>query len=145
MSRDKSNRRTETRPPVSRPTIDFGANSRSITGSADDQMPKGGLEPPHPCEYCALNAARLPVSPLRQIIICGGTVPSPLRKYTPVPPKSKPGVGTISHPLRRQSPLPQRDSSLILTMVSTLFDLLLCEDSCETAASLSCNSARMAC
>ncbi len=30
-------------------------------------MPKGGLEPPLPCENCALNAARLPVSPLRHL------------------------------------------------------------------------------
>jgi hypothetical protein len=28
-------------------------------------MPKGGFEPPLPCENCALNAARLPISPLR--------------------------------------------------------------------------------
>jgi hypothetical protein len=28
-------------------------------------MPKGGLEPPHPFEYNALNVACLPISPLR--------------------------------------------------------------------------------
>lgn len=28
-------------------------------------MPKGGLEPPRPYGHCALNAARLPVPPLR--------------------------------------------------------------------------------
>ena len=32
-------------------------------------MPKGGLEPPRPCEHCALNAARLPVSPLRHLLV----------------------------------------------------------------------------
>ena len=30
------------------------------------KLPKGGLEPPHPCGYCALNAARLPIPPLRR-------------------------------------------------------------------------------
>src|SRR6476661_9863625 len=29
-------------------------------------MPKGGLEPPRACAHCALNAARLPVPPLRR-------------------------------------------------------------------------------
>ncbi len=29
-------------------------------------VPKGGLEPPHPCEYMDLNHARLPIPPLRQ-------------------------------------------------------------------------------
>ena len=28
-------------------------------------VPKGGLEPPRDCSHCALNAARLPVPPLR--------------------------------------------------------------------------------
>ena len=28
-------------------------------------VPKGGLEPPQDCSHCALNAARLPVPPLR--------------------------------------------------------------------------------
>ena len=28
-------------------------------------VPKGGLEPPHPCEYMDLNHARLPIPPLR--------------------------------------------------------------------------------
>jgi hypothetical protein len=30
------------------------------------RVPKGGLEPPRACAHCALNAARLPVPPLRQ-------------------------------------------------------------------------------
>ena len=29
-------------------------------------MPKGGFEPPRACAHCALNAARLPVPPLRR-------------------------------------------------------------------------------
>jgi hypothetical protein len=29
-------------------------------------VPKGGLEPPHPCGYMDLNHARLPIPPLRQ-------------------------------------------------------------------------------
>ena len=29
-------------------------------------MPKGGLEPPRACAHCALNAARLPIPPLRR-------------------------------------------------------------------------------
>src|SRR3954469_21725600 len=33
------------------------------------RVPKGGLEPPHPFEYNALNVACLPVSPLRQIFL----------------------------------------------------------------------------
>ena len=32
-------------------------------------MPKGGLEPPHPCEYMDLNHARLPIPPLRHGVI----------------------------------------------------------------------------
>src|SRR6266550_4628152 len=31
-------------------------------------MPKGGLEPPRPCEHNALNVACLPISPLRLFI-----------------------------------------------------------------------------
>ena len=31
-------------------------------------MPKGGLEPPHPCEYMDLNHARLPIPPLRHTL-----------------------------------------------------------------------------
>jgi hypothetical protein len=31
-----------------------------------DLVPKGGLEPPHPCEYMDLNHARLPIPPLRR-------------------------------------------------------------------------------
>ncbi len=35
------------------------------------KMPKAGFEPARPCGHCALNAARLPVPPLRhQNIIC---------------------------------------------------------------------------
>src|SRR6266478_1874270 len=34
-------------------------------------VPKGGLEPPHPCEYMDLNHARLPIPPLRQSLIPG--------------------------------------------------------------------------
>jgi hypothetical protein len=30
-----------------------------------NMVPKGGLEPPRDCSHCALNAARLPVPPLR--------------------------------------------------------------------------------
>src|SRR5256712_11630921 len=30
-------------------------------------MPKGGLEPPRACAHCALNAARLPIPPLRPV------------------------------------------------------------------------------
>src|ERR1700679_2647753 len=33
--------------------------------SFEDLVPKGGLEPPHPCEYMDLNHARLPIPPLR--------------------------------------------------------------------------------
>src|SRR6185437_16318038 len=32
-------------------------------------VPKGGLEPPHPCEYMDLNHARLPIPPLRHGIV----------------------------------------------------------------------------
>jgi hypothetical protein len=32
----------------------------------DTLVPKGGLEPPHPCEYMDLNHARLPIPPLRR-------------------------------------------------------------------------------
>ena len=32
-------------------------------------MPKKGLEPPHPCEYMDLNHARLPIPPLRLILL----------------------------------------------------------------------------
>ena len=32
-------------------------------------MPKGGLEPPHPCEYMDLNHARLPIPPLRHGVL----------------------------------------------------------------------------
>lgn len=32
---------------------------------AEKLVPKGGLEPPHPCEYMDLNHARLPIPPLR--------------------------------------------------------------------------------
>jgi hypothetical protein len=31
-------------------------------------VPKGGLEPPHPCEYMDLNHARLPIPPLRRCV-----------------------------------------------------------------------------
>jgi len=31
-------------------------------------VPKGGLEPPHPCEYMDLNHARLPIPPLRHCL-----------------------------------------------------------------------------
>ena len=31
----------------------------------ENLVPKGGLEPPHPCEYMDLNHARLPIPPLR--------------------------------------------------------------------------------
>jgi hypothetical protein len=39
---------------------------RPIVGWVSDLVPKGGLEPPHPCEYMDLNHARLPIPPLRQ-------------------------------------------------------------------------------
>src|ERR1700676_2279020 len=32
-------------------------------------VPKGGLEPPHPCEYMDLNHARLPIPPLRHGVL----------------------------------------------------------------------------
>src|SRR5277367_5030240 len=32
-------------------------------------VPKGGLEPPHPCEYMDLNQARLPIPPLRHGVV----------------------------------------------------------------------------
>jgi hypothetical protein len=35
-------------------------------------VPKGGLEPPHPCEYMDLNHARLPIPPLRHGVIRSG-------------------------------------------------------------------------
>ena len=35
------------------------------TGPEKILVPKGGLEPPHPCEYMDLNHARLPIPPLR--------------------------------------------------------------------------------
>src|SRR6201992_3379438 len=35
-------------------------------------VPKGGLEPPHPCEYMDLNHARLPIPPLRHVIHLAG-------------------------------------------------------------------------
>ncbi len=46
-------------------------------------MPKGGLEPPRACAHCALNAARLPVPPLR---LAGG------QTYFPRANPVKPGV-----------------------------------------------------
>jgi hypothetical protein len=36
-------------------------------------VPKGGLEPPHPCEYTDLNRARLPIPPLRQCFVVSST------------------------------------------------------------------------
>ena len=35
--------------------------------SEESLVPKGGLEPPHPCEYMDLNHARLPIPPLRHL------------------------------------------------------------------------------
>ena len=37
-----------------------------LTAQKKTRVPKGGFEPPHPYGHCALNAARLPVPPLRQ-------------------------------------------------------------------------------
>jgi hypothetical protein len=36
-----------------------------LPAESDILVPKGGLEPPHPCEYMDLNHARLPIPPLR--------------------------------------------------------------------------------
>jgi SsrA-binding protein len=36
-----------------------------LLGSCGWEMPKGGLEPPRACAHCTLNAARLPIPPLR--------------------------------------------------------------------------------
>jgi hypothetical protein len=40
---------------------------KSLIAGEDKNLlvPKGGLEPPHPCEYMDLNHARLPIPPLR--------------------------------------------------------------------------------
>ena len=32
-------------------------------------VPKKGLEPPHPCGYMDLNHARLPIPPLRLVVL----------------------------------------------------------------------------
>ena len=37
----------------------------TTTDSGRPVLPKGGLEPPCPCEHNALNVACLPISPLR--------------------------------------------------------------------------------
>lgn len=39
----------------------------SLSTSRRREVPKAGLEPARPCGHCALNAARLPIPPLRQI------------------------------------------------------------------------------
>ena len=35
-------------------------------GGAEREVPKGGLEPPRAFAHCDLNAARIPISPLRR-------------------------------------------------------------------------------
>src|SRR6476661_5475990 len=64
-------------------------------------VPKGGLEPPHPCEYMDLNHARLPIPPLRQWCIParpGYTNREFLVLQTPplvsIPPTQKRHIGT---------------------------------------------------
>ncbi len=44
------------------------ASSGSTGRLRRSKMPKGGLEPPRPCEHNALNVACLPISPLRLFI-----------------------------------------------------------------------------
>src|SRR5580698_1790612 len=43
-----------------------------ILAYSNNLVPKGGLEPPHPCEYMDLNHARLPIPPLRQCFVISG-------------------------------------------------------------------------
>src|SRR5437870_9824292 len=45
------------------------ASSGSTGRLRRSQMPKGGLEPPRPCEHNALNVACLPISPLRLYLL----------------------------------------------------------------------------
>jgi hypothetical protein len=40
-----------------------------LAGAEKFLVPKGGLEPPHPCEYMDLNHARLPIPPLRHGVL----------------------------------------------------------------------------
>ena len=48
-----------------------GANRaiRPLRSKLKNLVPKGGLEPPHPCEYMDLNHARLPIPPLRHGVL----------------------------------------------------------------------------
>jgi hypothetical protein len=49
-------------------------------------MPKGGLEPPRPCEHNALNVACLPISPLRLFIYFRALIPlRPAIRILPLP------------------------------------------------------------
>ena|SRR2546421_7867912 len=51
------------------------ASSGSTGRLRRSQMPKGGLEPPRPCEHNALNVACLPISPLRLFIYLRVLIP----------------------------------------------------------------------
>src|SRR5579863_450722 len=60
-------------------SVDGGGNSiglwsdwKTLVDGGRRVMPKGGLEPPCPCEHNALNVACLPISPLRLVLCpCG--------------------------------------------------------------------------
>ena len=42
---------------------------RAVLAKREHMVPKKGLEPPHPCEYMDLNHARLPIPPLRHLMM----------------------------------------------------------------------------
>jgi hypothetical protein len=48
------------------------SSRRRVTLSLSHLVPKGGLEPPRGFPHCDLNAARLPIPPLRQSVLKDG-------------------------------------------------------------------------
>src|SRR5438874_5488885 len=60
------------------------ASSGFSPGLRHGRVPKGGLEPPRPCEHNALNVACLPISPLRLFIYFRVLIP--LRPAIPILP-----------------------------------------------------------
>jgi hypothetical protein len=52
-----------------KPSDALGSCELPAATEIENLVPKGGLEPPHPCEYMDLNHARLPIPPLRHGVI----------------------------------------------------------------------------
>jgi hypothetical protein len=57
-------------------------SSRFSSNLRRSLVPKGGLEPPRPCEHNALNVACLPISPLRLFLLTRPRPPSSLYHHT---------------------------------------------------------------